>query len=256
MTMSSVSASRYTAIMMSTVSSAGPSPRASDNASAIPGEPQDSAVVTFSAKAQELLKMRDVSGAQQETFKHVLQKAESANAQADPKAFLRTMTGSEMDALQMAHSLAQPIDVNSINEEGAANLLAQPGSEKDIDNNGLTSIGAGNFITFPPNDAPESFKAAWATATAGKSFGDIPSQMIVSIGISNMHPDPVTGQPVAVAPNDPAWRNPYADVNYDYAGAVHKIMDGLSYDKSRNLISETQFKHDMDFYERLSTAMG
>lgn len=254
--MSSISASRYTAIMTSTFSSVEPSTRASDNALVMPDVPQDSAVVTFSAKAQELLKMRDVSGAQQETFKLVLQKAESVNARADPKAFLRTLSGSEIEALQMAHSLAQPIDVNTINEEGAANLLAQPGSEKDIDNNGLTRVGAGDFITFPPNDAPESFKAAWATATAGKSFGDIPSQMILSIGISNMHSDPATGQPVAVSPDDPAWRNPYADANYDYAGAVQKIMDGLSYDKSRNLISEPQFKHDMDFYEHLATAMG
>lgn len=107
-----------------------------------------SATVTFSAKAQELLKAREVSESQQETFRQILQKAEVANAQADPKAFLHSLSGAEMDTLREVHSLAQPIDLAAVNDEGAANLLIQPGSARDLDNNGLTTVGASHLIAF------------------------------------------------------------------------------------------------------------
>jgi hypothetical protein len=256
MSISSASLARYTAIQPTMASKDASSAHTSDCAVQVSGAPQSSTVVTFSAKAQELLKMREVSDAEQDTFKNILQKAEAAHAQDDPKAFLRTLTSTEMDALQQAHSLAEPIDVNTLNDEGAANLLAQPGSTRDIDHNGVTSIGAGTFLSFPPDNAPESFKAAWASASAGKSFGDIPSQMILAIGINNIRADPVNGQPVMVAPDDPQWRNPYADPNYDYAGAVQRTMDALRDDRMHNRISEAKFKNDMDFYDRLSSAMG
>ncbi len=255
MRLSPAPTSHYSAVARTSDVSASASAGQAMTRSPGPSAETSSTVVSFSDEALRMMRQREVSDAQQATFRDVLQKAESPQAQADPKRFLTTLSSDELAAVQAAHCLAQPIDVATLSQEGAANLLAQPGAEQDTDNNGLTSVGAGNFITFPPNNAPESFKAAWAQATEGRSFGDIPAQMMLSVGLANMHPDPATGQVTMVAPDDPAWRNPYADANYDYAGTVSNIMEGLKQDRSRNLISEAQFRHDMDFYQALGSKL-
>lgn len=227
----------YAAVAASTTSAAAPS--AKSNAG-------PDAVVSFSSKALELLRVRQVSDAAIQQFKDILGRADTANAQANPKAFLNSLSAAEMEVLRKVHSLADTIDVSSLNNEGAANLLVQPGSAEDLDNNGLTSIGAANLLAFPPRNAPESFKAAWAAATAGKSFADIPTHMIFAVGLAN----------IGREPGDPNWRNPYADPNYDYQGAVSSIMDSLKYEYAHNMIPEKQFLHDMDLYDSLSKAMG
>ncbi len=60
----------------------------------------------------------------------------------------------------------------------------------------------------------------------------------------------------SVPPDDPSWRNPHADPSYDDGAAVSNIMEGLKQDRSHKLISETQFKYDMQFYEQLHQALG
>jgi len=255
---SSVSANFYNAVGRTTGASTFTSVpmQASAAAPATTSGAPASTVVKFSDQALTMMRQRQVSEAQQATFKDVLQKAQTDQAQSDPKGFLRTLTAVELSAVQSAHCLGQPIDVNSLNQEGAANLLVQPGAEQDLDNNGLTSVGAANMFTFPPNNAPESFKAAWAQATEGRSFGDIPAQMILAAGLANLRPDPTSGNVTAISPDNPEWKNPYADPDYDYGAAVSNTMDGLKHDRSHNLISEAQFKHDMDFYEQLHKALG
>ena len=202
-------------------------------------------VVTFSKKALELMRLRQVNEKDTQQFEDILSKANSANAQANPQAFLSNLSASDMEVLRKVHSLANPIDVSSLTSEGAANLLVQPGSAEDLDNNGLTSIGAANMLQFPPRNAPESFKAAWASATEGKSFADIPTQMIFAVGLAN----------IGREPGDPNWRNPYADPNYDYKAAVSDIMSSLKYEFAHSMIPEKQFLHDMNFYDSLSKAM-
>lgn len=249
MNVSAVFASRHTAKTAASAGNLYASVAASGTSaatrSAKPSASPD-AVVSFSSKALALLRVRQVSDAAIQQFKEILARADTANAQANPKAFLNSLSATEMEVLRKVHSLADTIDVSSLNNEGAANLLVQPGSAEDLDNNGLTSIGAANLLTFPPRNAPESFKAAWAAATEGKSFADIPTHMIFAVGLAN----------IGREPGDPNWRNPYADPNYDYRGAVSSIMSSLKYEYAHNMIPEKQFRHDMDFYDSLSKAMG
>jgi hypothetical protein len=213
-------------------------------------------VVTFSDKALELMHLRDVSDETARQFQDILAKAESANASASPKAFLNNLSPSEMEVLRKVHSLGAPIQISSLTNEGAANLLVQPGSARDLDNNGLTSIGIGNMITFPPENAPASFKAAWNSATEGMSFGDIPTQMIFAVGLANLHYDPVSGRVTSVEPGDANWRNPYADPNFDYKGAVNDAMAALKFNYQHGGMSKEKYQQDMAFYSRLTEAMG
>lgn len=88
MAMSALSWSRHTTIAPpSSALERGATTRAYDSTQLAPSSAPASATVTFSAKAQELLKAREVSESHQEAFRQILQKAEVANAQADPKAF-------------------------------------------------------------------------------------------------------------------------------------------------------------------------
>lgn len=212
--------------------------------------------VTLSNRALDLMQKRQVSADEQDRFKDILARATAANAADAPKSFLGTLSAADMEILRKVHSLAEPIDIPSLSNEGAANLLVQPGSAEDLDNNGLTSIGAGNTFTFPPRNAPESFKAAWEATTAGMSFADIPTQMIFAVGLANIRVDDRTGAVRTLSPDDPEWRNPYADPAYDYRGAVNNIMGGLEDGFKRGLLTREIYTKDMAFYGRLAKALG
>lgn len=243
MSISPVGSSSYT------VKTAASAVAASDTSAATPTTKTSAspdAVITLSSKAIDLMQRRQVSDEATRQFKGILAKANTSNAQADPKVFLNGLSPSEMETLRAVHSLGNSINVSSLSNEGAANLLVQPGSAQDLDNNGLTSIGAGNLITFPPQNAPESFKAAWASASEGMSELDIPTHMIFAVGLAN----------IGREPGDPNWHNPYADSNYDYKGAVGSIKSALEYQYSKNMMSQEQYQKDMIFYNRLSKNMG
>lgn len=202
-------------------------------------------VVTFSAEAVELLRRREASDTAIQEFTDIIAQARSANAYEHPKDFLYTLSAKQMDVLQQVHCLADPINIKTLSEEGASNLLRQPGSAMDLNNDGLNTIGAGHTFAFPPQNAPESFKAAWAAASEGLSPMEIPTQMIFAVGLQN----------IGREPGDPNWRNPYADPNYDYAGEVNRVMASLDYSLKMGGISNEKYQHDMAFYRLLSDTM-
>lgn len=214
------------------------------------------AVVTLSAKAQAMLAQRHVPEATKAAFQGILAKAKAAGAEADPQGFVQRLTPAEREVLRQVHCLADPIDPAGLSFEGAFNLLQEPGAAVDLNNNGLTSVGAGNFMTFPPQNAPESFKEAWRKASEGMSPMDVPTHMMMNIGLANIHVDPATGAVRSVSPDDPAWVNPYADPGYDYRGEIGRIMEGLDYERQRGLISRPLYEREMAFYRRLSEALA
>lgn len=250
MSVSSVVASRYTAIFATSGTSTCAAKNTDSGTATTPPSTQtntDSDVeVTLSSRALELMRRRQISSADAQQFKGILAKANALNAQADPKAFLKSLSSWDMEVLRQVQCLADSINISSLSHEGAANLLAQPGSAQDLDNNGLTSVGAGNSFTFPPQNAPESFKAAWASASEGMPEMDIPTHMIFAVGLAN----------IGREPGDPNWLNPYADPNYDYRGAVSDSMGSLKFSYEHGGMSPELYQRELDFYTRLAKAMG
>ncbi|WP_298965527.1 hypothetical protein [uncultured Methylobacterium sp.] len=104
------------------------------------------------------------------TYLDVARKAESSGGFADPLAFVRTLDAHELRALQTTNSLGDPIDVSSLSEEGALDLLLPRTMARDLDGDGLMMVGKANTVVFPPGDAPQSIKEAWAKTTDGVSF--------------------------------------------------------------------------------------
>lgn len=98
----------------------------------------------------------------------ILQKAMDNGGFSDPKGFLKSLSSDELQKLQYAHGLADPINVDKLSEEGALNLLLPPNDAKmDIDGDGFVSVGDGRTFVFPPANAPKEVDEAWKQATAG-----------------------------------------------------------------------------------------
>lgn len=200
-------------------------------------------VAALSDKSVALMHQRKMSDDEVETFQSILQKVQQTD---DPKAALRSLSADELDVVRQAHGLAEPIKISVLSDEGAANLLNAPGYTHDLNNDGLTTIGEANMFTFPPENAPASFKAAWEEASEGRSIMDIPTHMIFAVGLAN----------IGREPGDPNWVNPYASPDYDYGNAVSEIMDSVEYQYNHNMMSFEQYQKNMSFYNKLTTAMG
>lgn len=223
--------------------------------SASPASPVPAVTCELSAKATDLLNRRSVSDLDKKQLQSLLSRAVAENAQADPKTFLASLSPTELDLVRRAHCLADRIDVETLSYEGAYNLLVEPGAGQDLDNNGLTRIGIGNTIAFPPRNAPESFKAAWAKATESQeSLMDTPMHLPFMIGLANLHVA-ADGSVTSIAPDDPRWRNPFAAEDFDYAGKIDEIVSSIKYQYSRGQVSDQIFKRDMRFYSILTQEM-
>ena len=129
----------------------------------------------MSSESVGLLQRRGLSEQQVSEFSVLLDKSQ-AQQQADVSArqVLADMSQYELKLLQKATNLVEPIGVNSLSQEGAINLLAQPDRTGmvDLNNDGIVEVGAARTISFPPVNAPESVHKAWEQATEGLSFQD------------------------------------------------------------------------------------
>jgi len=146
-----------------------------------------------------------------ETYRQVLEKASAKGGYDDPQAFLKTLSATELTAVQHIHCLAEPIDPASLDKEGALNLLYAPGQGKDIDRDGFLSVGEAKTWQFPPTDAPDSVKQAWNKATQGMSDKDVLLLQGAFLG--------------ATLPAAMGQGSAYLGADADYAGLTGGILD-------------------------------
>lgn len=123
--------------------------------------------IQLSDRSLTLLNRRQMSQDEIQQFTDLLNEAKSQQGSAIEQ--LKAMSAQELALLQKANSLADPINIAALSEEGAANLISQPdNSDKvDLNNDGIVEVGEGRSIVFPPVNAPDHVKAAWQDATAG-----------------------------------------------------------------------------------------
>jgi hypothetical protein len=132
-------------------------------------------VSNLSSESVGLLQMRGRSDQQIVDFSALL---EDANTQLEQnvsaKDVLSGLTAEELQMVQKSAGLAERIDVDSLSNEAAINLFAQPDKTGmvDLNNDGLVEIGAAKMMTFPPVNAPSSVQLAWYEATEGMSEQD------------------------------------------------------------------------------------
>ena len=183
----------------------------------------------FSAKAMDLLKRRELTAEEQQQFGNILSRAKQAGAHDNPFAFLKTLNKEDMAVVQKAHALAQPIKTSELDKEGAMNLLYQPDSARDINNDGFTRIGKGYTWKFPPPNAPAEVHKAWEEATKNLSDEEaalVSGPFMIENVIANVKYS--NGKPVGVyGPGDPEYVNPFAQPGYSYADSLAKHIAAL-----------------------------
>lgn len=122
-----------------------------------------------------LLHRRGLSDQQVDQFEALLQSAnEKLSTEKSAKQVLAEFSIDEMKLLQRATSLAEPIQIDALSDEGAINLLAQPDKTGmvDLNNDGVVEIGKAKTLTYPPLNAPAGVHEAWNQATANLSEAD------------------------------------------------------------------------------------
>lgn len=128
--------------------------------------------VSISNKTLSLLKLRQVTDQEQATFAAILEKTRELPPQ-QAKQTLSTLKREELDLLEKVHYGTavnafsdSPAQIDGLSDEAASNLLLQPSEYVDRNHDGITEVGKGKLLIFPPTDAPPSVQAAWEKATA------------------------------------------------------------------------------------------
>lgn len=166
------------------------------------------------------------------------------------KQYLATLTLNELSTLQKESHLGDPINIAKISEEGARNLLAEGDQSKyvDLNNDAVTEIGAAKNFVFPPPNAPQSVKDAWAKTTANmtsqeKMQASFP--FLCKQASANIHKMP-DGTVKVIEPGEPGWRNVFTGDTTDFCNTINQIIDELE----RNLKYQEPAQQKMTKWEQ------
>jgi len=185
---------------------------------------------TYTDKATDLMNRRKVSQADRETFLSILEKTSDASPK-DAISELKALSYQEREVIRVVHGLADTIQVDMLDEEGAYNLLRQPGEAMDLNNDSFTRVGAAWTRSFPPANAPDEVKEAWEEITAGKSDQEkfLLQTMFWPLEAAANTKYNAEGQPVGLYfPSDPEYTNIYAQEGFSYTGLIDRYLSYLN----------------------------
>jgi hypothetical protein len=204
--------------------------------------------IQLSEKSLNLLNLRQLNKDEIRQFSEILTDANRQQGSAKP--ILLDMSADELALIQKANSLADPINVASLSEEGAANLLSQPdNSDKvDLNNDGIVEVGAARTVVFPPVNAPNGVKSAWESATAGMSEGDkLTLELRMHIAVFGINVEGVS-QKQALSP-DQQWSQ----------SGIDNLFKDLRSNLDFRVNMEGWTEHNLmlkGFYERFESALN
>lgn len=207
-------------------------------------------VSNLSHESIGILQSRGRSDQQIIDFSALLEKAHNALAHETPaKEILSNFSDAELHLIQKTAGLVDRINVDSLSNEGAINLLAQPDKTGMIDqnNDGIVEIGVSRMVTFPPVNAPLSVKLAWNDATEGMSEQD---KMVMELNMHSMvygtNIDGISSH--KALPPEEQWSNKGIEelfINLRSALAFSVSLDGW---ERFNLVKK-------DFYDKFESAI-
>lgn len=191
-----------------------------------------------------------------ESFGNILQKAYAQGGYVAPQAFLTSLSPAELTAVQRTHLLAEPIQADSLSEEGALNLLLPPAAQVDLNRDGLTQAGAGFLLKFPDSTTPPAVVQAWEQATHGMPQGERMTyalKMKLPTLLANLQIDQPGHSVRQRQPGDPGFVNPVAAEDYSFDQLAQNWMDHLNYLK--NQIDPARYARDMEFWQTFQSGL-
>jgi hypothetical protein len=182
-------------------------------------------------------------------FKEILVEAYRNEAYRNPQDYLKTLSTDDLLAIQQVQSLADPIDVSKLSDEGAMNLLLPPDAQMDSDKDGLTSVGVAYSIRFPDSNTPKSVREAWEVATAHLSERDrgiLTLQMFSAVSNANMKFDTQGNWIGSAEPGDADWRNPMSSSSFSYLDFVGRRLENIERFKGYMMVDD--YQQQMSFW--------
>lgn len=207
--------------------------------------------IVFSTYAEKKMNARGVSGEQQELFGDIIQRAEDQiNTPTEAKNFISSLSSEELATLQKVHGLADEINPQELDMEGAYNLIQQPGDVEDFNDDGFVNIGKATTFVFPPPNAPQNVKDAWEETTANMSDGEKLRATMPFLPLPDIRQE--GNSYVVVDHDDPDYNNPY-EMGSSYQDIVGKLLEGNEASKSLN--SREVYEEWKELLEIFSTAL-
>ncbi len=188
----------------------------------------------------------------EQSYGEILVQAYDQGGYADPKAFLDSLSEDQLEVVRRVHSLADPISVDELSEEGALNLLLPPPAQVDLNHDGFTRSGIAYGMRFPDSNTPADVTAAWEEATEGMSLRDrmiYELEMMLPLLTANIVCDEDGRFLERYEPGDPRFTNPMASEDYSYSDAVQDCLDYL--ERFRNQMPPERYQKDTAFWTKL-----
>ncbi len=170
----------------------------------------------------------------------------------DPVGFLQNLSREGVEMLRKAQSIgaATQIDISQLSKEEALNFILPQSEKVDLDNDGLVAgAGGGKTFMFPPPNAPESVKDAWADVTDGMSESEIflmSGKFAMQFMLANIRVDD-DGNVTRIEPGDAGWRNIFAEDGYSYREAIDEFQAGNEFSRRDNTA---------EMYERIKSLLA
>ena len=184
-----------------------------------------------------------------QSYGGLLVRAYEEDGYSDPKAFLNTLSQDEMSVVQKINSLADPIRVDELTEEGALNLLLPSAAQVDLNRDGFTRNGVAYTGRFPDSNTPPEVVQAWEEATKGMDFKELmihEFQMMLPLLTANIVCDENGKFLYCREPGDPDYQNPMASDDYSYVQAAQDQLDYLEAFRLR--MSPEKYDRDKAFW--------
>jgi len=186
-----------------------------------------------------------------QSFGEIIVRAHNEGGYVDPKGFLEKLSPEELEVVQKVQHLADKIQVDSLSEEGALNLLLPAAAQVDLNHDGLTRNGAAYGLRFPNSNTPAEVVEAWDAATKDMDFKEramAEFQMMLPLLTANLEVDE-NGQFVRqYQPGDPEFKNPMASADFSYVTAAKNRLEALEFMK--NEIPGDRYENQKSFWNK------
>lgn len=191
-----------------------------------------------------------------QSFGEIIVRSHAEGGYVDPKGFLQNLSQDELAVIQKVQSLASPIQVESLTEEGALNLLLPPATQVDLNNDGITRSGVARGLRFPSSNTPAAVVKAWEETTEGMSFGEkavAELQMMLPLLTANLVVDDNGKFVRQYEPGDPEFRNPLAASDYSYVTATKNRLSALEFMKHE--IPPDKYESQKSFWNKFQQSL-